>query len=501
MNYEILDALSQITREKSVDRQMLVETLEAGLASAVRKKHGATADVQVSFSNDTGAITVALRKTVVETVEDAALQLTLEEARAHKSNAQVGDVLTFPLPIAEFGRNAIQTAKQVLIQRVREAERERVFKEYSDKIGTLVRGVVQQVDRGNVIVKLDHSEGFLPAREQIPRSYHRQGEYVRAVVTVVDKSAKGPQVILSRTHPEFLRRLFESEVPEIAEGIVEVKAVAREAGFRSKISVYSTDPRVDAVGSCVGLKGSRVQSIVRELGGERIDIVPWSQDASVFVSRALSPAKVMDVRVQEADKRMIVVVADDQLSLAIGKGGQNARLAARLTGWKIDLISKSEEKKKQDLARANRIEVEKLELGEATTEKLISAGIETVHELVATPLDKLVEIPGIGEKTAEKIMAVATEYLAAHPPVVLEAAAPELAFSPEMEAAPEAAGAEPTGAVPGEPAAEAVASAEPSSEPSAEPADEPPASPSPEPAPAESAAGSGTTSEDGETRV
>jgi transcription termination/antitermination protein NusA len=446
MNYEILDALSQITREKSVDRQLLVETLEAGLASAVRKKHGATADVEVKFSNDTGQIAVALRKTVVEVIEDPAFQMSLEEARREKGNAQIGDVLTFPLPIAEFGRNAIQTAKQVLIQRVREAERERVFREYSDKIGTLVRGVVQQVDRGNVIVKLDHSEGFLPAREQIPRSYHRQGDYVRAVVINVDKSAKGPQVILSRTHPDFLKRLFESEVPEIAESIVEVKAVAREAGFRSKISVYSTDPRVDAVGSCVGLKGSRVQSIVRELGGERIDIVPWSQDPTVFVSRALSPAKVMDVRVQEADKRMVVIVADDQLSLAIGKGGQNARLAARLTGWKIDLISKSDEKKRQELERASRIEVEKLELGEATTEKLISAGIETVHELIATPLDKLVEIPGIGEKTAEKILATANEYVAAHPPVSPDAAV----FTPEMaaeaaEAAPaEAASAEAT---------------------------------------------------------
>lgn len=433
MNYEILDALSQITREKSVDRALLVETLEAGLASAVRKKHGATADVEVKFANDTGAITVALRKTVVELVEDPALQMTVAEARVHKPSAQVGDVLTFPLSIAEFGRNAIQTAKQVLIQRVREAERERVFKEYSDKIGILVRGVVQQVDRGNVIVKLDHSEGFLPAREQIPRSYHRQGDYVRAVVINVDKSAKGPQVILSRTHPDFLRRLFESEVPEIAEGIVEIKAVAREAGFRSKISVYSTDPRVDAVGSCVGLKGSRVQSIVRELGGERIDIVPWSQDASVFVSRALAPAKAMDVRAIEAEKRMAVVVADDQLSLAIGKGGQNARLAARLTGWKIDLISKSEEKKRQDTERARRIEVEKLELGEATTEKLISGGIETVHELAATPLERLVEIPGIGEKTAEKVLAAAVEYLAAHPTVEVEAPASELAFTPEME--------------------------------------------------------------------
>src|SRR3989449_5881623 len=426
MNNEILDALSQITREKSVDRALLIETLEAGLASAVRKKYGATAEVEVKFSNDTGAISVAIKKTVVEDVEDPALQLTLEEARAYRPEAKLGEIITFPLPIVEFGRNAIQTAKQVLIQRVREAERERVFREYSDKIGTLVRGVVQQVDRGNVIVKLDHSEGFLPAREQIARTYHRQGDYVRAVVINVDKSAKGPQVILSRTHPDFLRRLFESEVPEIAEAIVEIKAVAREAGARSKISVYSTDPRVDAVGSCVGLKGSRVQGVVRELGGERIDIVPWSQDATVFVSRALQPARVMDVKVIEAEKRMHVVVADDQLSLAIGKGGQNARLAARLTGWKIDLISKSDEKRQLELDRAMRIEVEKLELGEATTEKLISAGNETVQELVAKPLEKLVEIPGIGDKTAEKVIATAKEYLEAHPPVRPEAASGEM---------------------------------------------------------------------------
>jgi N utilization substance protein A len=428
MSHEILDALSAITREKSVDRALLIETLEVGLATAVRKKFGATADVRVHFSNETGQIEMELRKTVVETVDDAALELTVEEARPHQPKAKVGDVLTFPLSIQEFGRNAIQTAKQVLIQRVREAERDRVFREYSDKIGTLVRGVVQQVDRGNVIVKLDHSEGFLPAREQIPRSYHRQGDYVRAVVLNVDKAAKGPQVILSRTHPDFLRRLFESEVPEIAESIVEIRAVAREAGARSKISVFSNDPRVDAVGSCVGLKGSRVQSIVRELGGERIDIVPWSQDLSVFVSRALSPARVMDVKVHEDEKRMHVIVADDQLSLAIGKGGQNARLAAKLTGWKIDLTSKSEEKKRQEHEQASRIEVEKLDLGEATTERLIGAGIETAQELAAASLESLQDIPGIGEKTAEKLLATAAAYLAAHPP----ASAPvELEFLPE----------------------------------------------------------------------
>lgn len=478
MNHEILDALSQITREKSVDRAMLIETLEVGLASAVRRKYGATADVVVKFSNESGALSVALRKTVVELVEDAALQLTVEEARVFPQGrtAKVGDVLVFPLRVEEFGRNAIQTAKQVLIQRVREAERERVFKEYSDKIGVLVRGVVQQVDRGNVIVKLDHSEGFLPAREQIPRSYHRQNDYVRAVVINVDRSAKGPQVILSRTHPDFLRRLFEAEVPEIADSIVEIKAVAREAGARSKISVYSTDPRVDAVGSCVGLKGSRVQSIVRELGGERIDIVPWSQDPTVFVSRALSPARVMDVRVVEAEKRMVVIVADDQLSLAIGKGGQNARLAARLTGWKIDLVAKSEEKKRQDMERASRVEVEKLTLGEATTQKLISAGIETVQELERCPLEKLTEIPGIGEKTAEKLLAAAREYLAAHPAEPAGAAPGELEFTPEMEAAPEAGHPPEVGPaeLAAEPAAEPVAT-----ETEAAPPDDAPATPNP----------------------
>ncbi len=452
MSHEILDALSAITREKSVDRALLIETLEVGLATAVRKKFGLTADVEVSFSNETGQIDMVLKKTVVESVEDPALQLTVEEARPHDPQAKVGDVLTFPLSIQEFGRNAIQTAKQVLIQRVREAERDRVFKEYSDKVGTLVRGVVQQVDRGNVIVKLDHSEGFLPAREQIPRSYHRQGDYVRAVVLNVDKAAKGPQVILSRTHPDFLRRLFESEVPEIAESIVEIRAVAREAGARSKISVYSNDPRVDAVGSCVGLKGSRVQSIVRELGGERIDIVPWSQDLSVFVSRALSPARVMDVKVHEEDKRMHVIVADDQLSLAIGKGGQNARLAAKLTGWKIDLTSKSEEKKRQELEQSSRIEIEKLDLGEATTERLIGAGIETVQELAAATLETLQEIPGIGEKTAEKLLASAAAYIEAHPP---ETAPAELEFLPEGAELADAATA-PAG-TPTEPEVEAPA--------------------------------------------
>lgn len=448
MSNEILDALGQIAREKGVDRQMLIETLEAGMASAVRKKHGETADVLVRLDDRTGQLALALRYAVVTDVEDPSCQMTVDRARAFQADVAAGDYITTPLNVAEFGRNAIQTAKQVLVQRVREAERDKVFKAYADKVGSLVRGVVQQVDRGNVIVKLDFSEGVLPAREQIPRSYHRPNEYVRAVVISVDRAAKGPQVTLSRTHPDFLRRLFENEVPEITDGIVEVKAVAREAGARSKISVHSTDPRVDAVGSCVGLKGSRVQGIVRELGGERIDIVPWSADPAVFVSRALAPARVNDVRVNELEKRMTVVVADDQLSLAIGKGGQNARLAARLTGWHIDLVSKTDEKQRHDVERASRLEVEQLGLGDATTEKLIQGGIETVQELVSTPFEKLVELPGIGEKTAEKVMTVALEFMAAYE-AALESATADMGFAPGMEpgegASPDAAEGGPNG--------------------------------------------------------
>lgn len=430
MNYEILDALSQITREKSVERENLIETLEAGLVSAGRKKFGATAQLEVRFDNTSGKIIMARLLDVVEEVEDPAAQVSLTNARRADPSAEVGSQLRIPLSIEDFGRNAIQAAKQVFIQRVREAERERIYQEFADKVGTLVRGVVQQIDRGNVIVKLDRSEGFLPSREQIPRDHHRQGDYVRCIVLNVDKMARGPQVILSRTHPDFLRRLFEAEVPEIADRIVEIKAVAREAGGRSKISVYSHDPRVDAVGSCVGLKGSRVQSIVRELGGERIDIVPWSSDPSIFVSRSLSPAKVLDVRVIDDEGRCQVIVADDQLSLAIGKGGQNARLAAKLTGWKIDLISRTEDLKVQEAELAQRIPLEEMDgLGPKLKDKLVAAGFESVQELAAATKDDLQEIEGVGEKTAEKALESAAEWLETHPPQPPA----EVEFTPEME--------------------------------------------------------------------
>jgi len=413
MNAELIEALGQIAREKSVDRQVLIETLEAGLLSAAKKKLGATADVHVEFDEESGRIRMFANMTVVDEATDRGTQIPIREAVRIRPDARSGDLLTLELPIAEFGRNAIQAAKQVLIQRVREAERDRVYDDYHDRVGELVIGIVQQAERGSVIVKLDRAEAVLPYREQISRDRYRQGEHLRAMIMGVDKNAKGPQIILSRTSTDFLLRLFQSEVPEIADQIVEIRAVAREPGMRSKIAVVSHDDKVDPVGACVGIKGSRVQAIVRELNGERIDIVPWSSDPVVYVGRALSPAKVKQVHVSEDGREVRVVVEDDQLSLAIGKGGQNARLAAKLTGMKIDLMSEGEEQRRNEVERLMQIEVEHLPgVGEKLAESLIRAGIETAGDLAAVKLEQLVELPGIGQKTAEKLLVLAREAIA-----------------------------------------------------------------------------------------
>jgi N utilization substance protein A len=403
-NYELLDAFGQLMREKSVDKTVLIETLEAGLLSAARRKYGSTANVEVKFDEESGTIKMALIKDVVETIEDPQCEMLLEEAKTVDPKAAVGSPVSIELSVAEFGRNAIQAAKQVLIQRVREAERDKVYEIYHDKIGALVTGTVQQVDRGNVILKLERAEAILPGKETMRRDRYRQGDHARAVVLSVDKSAKGPQVTLSRTKPEFVKRLFEGEVPEIAEGIVEIKAIAREAGARSKVSVSSNDDKVDAVGACVGIKGTRVQSIVRELGGERIDVISWSGDPTILASRSLSPAKISRVISEEDEDKLTVVVADDQLSLAIGKGGQNARLAAKLVGWKIDLISQTDFDARELIDAATRIEIDKMEgVGPKLADKLIKAGLETVEDVHKASVEDLLEVPGIGAKTAEKL--------------------------------------------------------------------------------------------------
>ncbi|MBI5837787.1 MAG: transcription termination/antitermination protein NusA [Candidatus Eisenbacteria bacterium] len=459
MSQQLVQALESLARERGVDRATLVETLENSILSAAKKKLGLNALVDVKFDDRVGTFHVVAHRTVVDVVEDASFQMTVEEARAINPEAAVGDTLDFPQAYEEFGRNAIQAAKQVLIQRVREAERDRVYREYEGKVGQLVRGMVQQVDRGNVLVKLDRTEALLPAREMMPRDRYHQSDIVRAVIQTVEKESKGPQVILSRTNPEFLKHLFRAEVPEISEGIVEIKGVAREAGSRSKIAVTSHEDRVDAVGSCVGGKGARVQSIVRALGGERIDTVPWSMDASIYVSRSLSPAKVVSATPKdEAEKTMEVVVADDQLSLAIGKLGQNARLATKLTGWKIELISRSDLEARRAAERALRVDIEDLTgVSEKIKEKLVEEGIETVADLEVASLERLQEIPGIGEKTAEKLLARARE--------VMEEVRARATAGPAESAAPgeDAEGAEAATAAPDDEAegAEAAPAARP----------------------------------------
>ncbi|MCI0532577.1 MAG: transcription termination factor NusA, partial [candidate division Zixibacteria bacterium] len=313
------------------------------------------------------------------------------------------------LHFEDFGRNAIAMAKQILIQRIQEAARDKVFEEYKDRVGEIVSGAVQQVDKGNIIVNLGKAEGFMPAKEQIPTEKFRQGNRIRAYILTVEKSSKGPQIILSRTHPGFLRRLFELEVPEIFEKIIEIKGVAREPGERAKVAVTSVDSRIDPVGACVGIRGSRVQGIVRELNNERIDVIQWSADPETFVSQSLAPAKIIHIDTNSQDKTMDVVVGDDKLSLAIGKAGQNARLASKLTSWKINILSetdyKQNKKKKQEEEETAVSELSQLSgVGEKLAEKIKEAGYNSLADLAETTVEDLTQIEGIGEKKATKLI-------------------------------------------------------------------------------------------------
>jgi N utilization substance protein A len=411
MNYEILEALGQIAREKNVDKNLVIETLEAGIVSAARRRYGANADIQVRFDQEAGTMSIEYVRTVVDDLTDEELEIEIDDAREVEPGIQVGDSLRVPLTLEEFGRNAIQAAKQVVVQRVREAERENVFTNYHDRVGEIITGTVQQVNRGNIIVNLGRAEALLPWREQIRREQYRQGDTVRAMIIDVQRNAKGPQIILSRASELFLRKLFEQEVPEIMEGIVTIQAAAREAGGRSKIAVSSNETRVDPVGACVGMKGSRVQGIVRELSGERIDIVPFSEDPIAFVTKALSPAKILQTIPDDETKHMKVIVTEDQLSLAIGKNGQNARLAAKLTGWEIDLISEEEfAASRGETRRSDAIPVSRLEgIGPKTIENLIQAGFESVQDIVKASLEELINVPGVGDVTAQKIYLTAVQ--------------------------------------------------------------------------------------------
>ncbi|NLM21462.1 MAG: transcription termination/antitermination protein NusA [Peptococcaceae bacterium] len=342
MNMEFIEAIHELEKEKGISAEILFETIEAALISAYKKNFSSLQNVRIHIDRLTGEIKVYARKTVTENVEDSRLQVSLEEAKEINPNYEMGDIVEFEVTPSEFGRIAAQTAKQVVVQRIREAERGLIYDEFINREGDIVTGIVQRYEQRNVIIDLGKIEALLPGSEQIPGETYQAHERLKTYVVEVKKTTKGPQILLSRTHPGLIKRLFELEVPEIHDGIVEIKAVAREAGARSKIAVYSRDKNVDPVGACVGPKGIRVQNIVNELKGEKMDIINWSEDPVEFVSNALSPAKVLGVYPKHEDRVTLVVVPDYQLSLAIGKEGQNARLAAKLTGWKIDIKSESQ---------------------------------------------------------------------------------------------------------------------------------------------------------------
>ena len=403
MNLQFTDAFNNLIRQKRLDKALLMETLSAGFSSAVKKKLGPDAEVEV-IEDGKGNISLCLLKTVARKVENSACQITLKEAREYDEEAKVGSTVKIDMPFSDFGRNAIQIAKQILTQKIREFERGRTYEEYENRIGEIVSGSVQQIDRNGILVNLGSAEATMPKREQIRRERYNQGSSIRACIIKVDKEAKGPMISLSRTSPEFLKKLFAQEVPEIYEGIIEIKSIAREAGGRSKIAVYSRDERVDAVGACVGMKGSRVQAVVNELSGERIDIVPWSDEVSGFVARALSPAKIASVRVDSDEKSVLVVVEEDQLSLAIGKDGQNVRLASKLTSWQIDLTTTREFEQRERLWEHLTMAIEEMVgVTSRIAEKLKSEGITTVQRFSKTSDENLLAIPGLGPKTVAKL--------------------------------------------------------------------------------------------------
>ncbi len=369
MDIEVIQALKDIEKTRGISKEVLIDALESALVSAFKKNFGSSQNVEIKIDPDTGTIKVYAKKKVVEDVEDSKSEISLEEAKAINPNYSVGDIVDIEVTPRNFGRIAAQTAKQIILQRIREAERANIYEEFSNREGDIVTGVVQRKDHNNIFIDLGRVEALLPYPEQIPKETYNQGDRIKVYIVEVKNTTKGPQVIVSRTHPGLLKRLLELEVPEIYDGIVEIKAIAREAGTRSKIAVASKDPNVDSVGACVGPKGMRIQAIVQELNGEKIDIIEWSDDYAVFVANSLSPSKVLAVSTNEEYKIARVIVPDSHLSLAIGKEGQNARLAAKITGWKIDIKSES-----QYLAMVEALQQEELDAEHAEDAEFVETG-------------------------------------------------------------------------------------------------------------------------------
>jgi N utilization substance protein A len=411
---ELLQIADAVAREKVIDRSIVIGAMEEAIAKAARSRYGAETDVHAEIDPRTGALRLSRHLLVVDQVENDAREIDLETARRHNPAAQVGDVIADTLPPFDFGRVAAQSAKQVIVQKVRDAERDRQYEEYKDRIGEVVNGLVKRVEYGNVIVDLGRGEGIVRRDEGIPRETFRPGDRIRSYLFDVRREVRGPQIFLSRSHPQFMAKLFAQEVPEIYDGIVEVKAVARDPGSRAKIAVISRDSSIDPVGACVGMRGSRVQAVVGELQGEKIDIIPWSQDQATFIVNALQPAEVVKVVLDEEADRIEVVVPDDQLSLAIGRRGQNVRLASQLTGWDIDILTEAEEserRQKEFVERTNAF-MEALDVDETVGQLLAAEGFRSVEEIAYVEPADIANIQGLDEETGAEIQNRAQEYLA-----------------------------------------------------------------------------------------
>ena len=410
---ELLQIADAVAREKSIEREVVLDAMAEAIQKAARSRYGAENEIRARINPTTGEIRLVRLLEVVEQVENDAVQVDLRDAQRRNPAAQLGDMIEDELPPVDFGRIAAQTAKQVIVQKVRDAERERQYDEYKDRIGEIVHGIVKRVEYGNVVTDLGRGEAIVRRDELLPRETFRNGDRVRAYIYDVRREQRGPQIFLSRTHPQFMAKLFAQEVPEIYDGIIEIKAVARDPGSRAKIAVMSNDNSIDPVGACVGMRGSRVQAVVNELQGEKIDIIPWSPDAATFIVNALAPAEVVKVVLDEDTQRIEVVVPDDQLSLAIGRRGQNVRLASQLTGWDIDILTEAEESERRQAEFASRsaIFAEALDVDEVIAQLLASEGFASIEEVAYVSLDEIAEIEGFDEDTAQEIQNRALDYI------------------------------------------------------------------------------------------
>ena len=423
---ELLQTADAVAREKMIDPSLVIEAMEESLARAAKSRYGADLDIRVSIDRKTGRATFTRVRTVVgdDEVENDKAELTVAQARQYLEDPKVGDTIIDEVPPVEMGRIAAQSAKQVILQKVREAERERQYEEFKDRVGTIINGVVKREEYGNIIVDIGRGEGVLRRNDKIGRESYRNGDRIRCYIKDVRHEMRGPQVFLSRTAPEFMAELFKMEVPEIYDGIIEIKAVARDPGSRAKIAVISYDSSIDPVGACVGMRGSRVQAVVNELQGEKIDIIPWNEDAPTFLVNALQPAEVTKVVLDDDAGKIEVVVPDEQLSLAIGRRGQNVRLASQLTNLDIDILTEEEESKRRqaEFEERTKLFMDTLDLDEFFAQLLVSEGFSSLEEVAFVEMDELLVIDGVDEGTAEELQARARDYLEEQNKLALEKA-------------------------------------------------------------------------------